>query len=172
MDHIIIVACDQNGGIGKNNKIPWYIPPDLKYFKAITTSAPEGMINAVIMGRKTWESIGSKPLPNRINVIISNTLSENEKDIIIAKSFDHAHLRLQNFNNINKIFVIGGESIYKSAIYDLRYTKLYLTYIYNIYDCDASFPINVIKQRYKITMESEEQKTGGDIVYKYLIYEQ
>ena len=141
MNYIIIVACDVNGGIGKDGKLPWYIPPDMKYFKTVTTEAPENTINAVIMGRKTWESLGKKPLPNRLNIVISATLEDSyipDADApIIARSFDHAHTKLKEFSNgsggickINNVFVIGGESIYKEALYDYRYTKLYITYIF------------------------------------------
>uniref|UniRef100_A0A6C0KV73 dihydrofolate reductase n=1 Tax=viral metagenome TaxID=1070528 RepID=A0A6C0KV73_9ZZZZ len=189
MNYIIIVACDVNGGIGKDGKLPWYIPPDMKYFKTVTTEAPENTINAVIMGRKTWESLGKKTLPNRLNIVISATLEDSyipDADApIIARSFDHAHTKLKEFSNgsggnynssgickINNVFVIGGESIYKEALYDYRYTKLYITYIYNAYDCDAYFPIHSAELRYKVHMESPEQKTGDNIFYKYFIYHQ
>jgi dihydrofolate reductase len=180
MNYAIIVACEIDGGIGKDNQLPWKLPEDLKNFKEVTSNAPEGKVNAVIMGRKTWESIG-RALPNRINVIISNTLNINDiskwkvfrETIIVAKSLDEAHLRLKEFHNIDTIFVIGGASLYNEAIYDHRYTTLYMTVLYKSFECDTFFPVNLIKYRYKIHKKSEiltSQET--DTQYKYLVFKQ
>jgi dihydrofolate reductase len=69
----VIVAATTSGGIGKDGNLPWRLSKDMQYFKAVTTRSPEGKRNAVIMGRKTWESIPAKfrPLPDRINVVIT-----------------------------------------------------------------------------------------------------
>ena len=86
MNFSIIVACTDEGIIGVNNTIPWYIPDDLKYFKTITTGNEKNK-NIVIMGRNTWESLPTqyKPLKDRINIIISNTL-------ILDKKLDNVYI--------------------------------------------------------------------------------
>lgn len=176
MEYSIIVACDNKCGIGKNNQIPWYISDDLKNFRIITSNALPNMINAVIMGRKTWESIGSKPLKNRINIIVSNTLTDDTRifDIptFIVKSLNDAYMKIKENNRIDKVFLIGGGQLYREAIYDYRYTKIYLTMIANNYECDVFFPIDTVKDRYRIKYESEEKETHDNIKYKYTILEQ
>ena len=104
----IIVAINNINGIGFQNKIPWREPSDLKFFREVTSG------NVVIMGRKTFESMNSKPLKNRINIVISQTMNHQE-NVLIAESLDHA-LNLCNELNVGKIFVIGGEQIYNEAI--------------------------------------------------------
>lgn len=113
----VIVAVNENLVIGKDNKLPWHYSDDLKYFKRVTTG------NVVIMGRKTYESIG-KALPNRVNIVISNTSSFN--DVITVSSFEEA---LDEASKHDKeIFVIGGASLYEKVIGGAD--KLYLTWIY------------------------------------------
>lgn len=113
----VIVAVNENLVIGKDNQLPWHSSEDLKYFKRITTN------NVVIMGRKTYESIG-KPLPNRVNIVISTTT--NFTDVITVNSFDEALDMASTFDK--EIFVIGGASLYEKVIDDAE--KLYLTWIY------------------------------------------
>ena len=73
----LILACDLKGGIGYQNKLPWHIPLDLSRFKSLTKNG------VVVMGRKTWESLPKKPLPNRVNVVISNTLKDLDNAIVL-----------------------------------------------------------------------------------------
>lgn len=113
----VIVAVNENLVIGKDNKLPWHSSEDLKYFKRITTN------NVVIMGRKTYESIG-KPLPNRVNIVISNTT--NFTEVITVKSFEEA-LEIASLYN-KEVFVIGGASLYEKVLDGAD--KLYLTWIY------------------------------------------
>ncbi len=113
----VIVAVNENLVIGKDNKLPWYSSEDLKYFKRITTN------NVVIMGRKTYESIG-KPLPNRVNIVISNTT--NFTEVITVKSFEEA-LEMASLHD-KEIFVIGGSSLYEQVLKDAD--KLYITWVY------------------------------------------
>ena len=113
----VIVAVNENLVIGKDNKLPWHSSEDLKYFKRITTN------NVVIMGRKTYESIG-KPLPNRVNIVISTTT--NFTEVITVKSFEEA-LEMASLHD-KEVFVIGGASLYEKVISDAD--KLYLTWIF------------------------------------------
>lgn len=114
----IIVATTHDFVIGKNNDLPWHSKKDLKYFKEMTTG------NVVIMGRKTYESIG-KPLPNRINIVISK--SDIKYDgCIVLNSLESA---LEEANKYGKeIFIIGGSSIYKQAFPNAD--TLYITWVH------------------------------------------
>ncbi|MCL4387084.1 dihydrofolate reductase, partial [Patescibacteria group bacterium] len=126
----LIVAVDQNRGIGKSGKMPWYIPADFKRFKEITMGHP------VIMGRKTFESIPG-PLPGRTNIVISRNHFE-QKDSIAANSLEQAIEKAKNAPGSDEIFVIGGGQIFQEAINIAD--KIYLTLIKQSFDVDTYFP--------------------------------
>ena len=141
----IIAALDQDRGIGKNGTMPWQLSADLKHFKEITTAHAGSPLNVVIMGRKTWESIPEqfRPLPGRHNVVITsqqdyplpgNVEKVGSLDAAISK-FCHA-----SSDASGDVFVIGGAGIFSAAIVHPLCTKLYLTEIYDRFDCDAFFP--------------------------------
>ncbi|MCS6822849.1 MAG: dihydrofolate reductase [Cytophagaceae bacterium] len=126
----IIVAVSQNGVIGKNNKLLWKLSDDLKRFKKITSG------HHVIMGRKTYQSIG-KPLSDRMNIIISRTnLSALPCDCIYASSLDEA-LQIARQRNEQECFVIGGGEVYKKAL--PQADKLYITHVHHVFDGDTFF---------------------------------
>ncbi len=120
----IIAAIGKNRELGKNNQLLWRIPKDLKRFKKITQG------HVVIMGRKTFESLAIKPLPNRINVVITRDKNFYYPDVLVYNDFYQAIDDLKDKDE--EIFIIGGESIYKQAINIAD--KLYLTVI------DKDFP--------------------------------
>jgi dihydrofolate reductase len=122
----IIAAIDEKRGIGKNNQLPWHLPEDLKRFKEITTG------ETVIMGRKTFESIG-KPLPNRTNIVITNNPAFQAQGSVIANSLDNALEKAKG-----DVFIIGGGEVFNQAI--LRADKLYLTLVKGDFNCDTFFP--------------------------------
>ena len=103
MEVHLIWAQDSNGGIGKNGKLPWHISEDLKNFKKITSNS------TIIMGRKTWDSLQSKPLPNRRNIVLSQT---KQNQVEAYTSYESCMTKLKK-DNVRKIFIIGGRSIYK-----------------------------------------------------------
>ncbi|MDR2358767.1 MAG: dihydrofolate reductase [Prevotellaceae bacterium] len=123
----IIVAVARNRAIGKNNRLLWHISEDLRYFKQITSG------HTVIMGRKTFESIG-KPLPNRTNIVISRTLPA-ENHINVAPDLNAA---LSQCRNDTEVFIIGGGSVYREAL-PLAH-RLYLTEVHADYEGDTFFP--------------------------------
>ena len=123
----IVVAIAENYAIGKHNQLLWHMPADLKHFKQITSG------HTVIMGRKTYDSVG-KPLPNRRNIIITR------QDITIpgcevVKSVEEA---LKLCSNEEEVFIEGGAEIYKLAIY--KTDRIYLTIIHHSFDADSFFP--------------------------------
>lgn len=141
----IVVAIDSKNGIGKNGQLPWRLPADLKHFKEITTStkSPEKK-NVVIMGRVTWESlpVQYKPLPNRINVILSRNNSLNlPNGVLRAESLDEVQGILnKNIINYENIFIIGGGQIFQESLKSPYCNKLYITHIKDDYHCDTYFP--------------------------------
>jgi len=138
---ILIAAVAGNGVIGKDNKMPWNIKGNLTHFKKMTMGFP------CIMGRKTWDSLPKKPLPGRLNIVISRTV--NDADIkdssSVSRTEDSKCLRVNSFGSAvekckdyEKIFIIGGESIYKQAMPIA--TKIDLTLIPGDYEGDTYFP--------------------------------
>lgn len=129
----LIVAMDENNLIGNNNTMPWSIPEDLNLFKEITTD------NIVIMGRKTFQSIG-KPLPNRVNFVLSKNTNIFHKDIKIFNCPDNAlkeALFLQKITN-KKIFIIGGKTIYEHFL--PLVSEFHFSYIKGTFSGDTFFP--------------------------------
>lgn len=155
----IIVATDEKNGIGKDNKIVWYHPEDLKFFKEKT------IMCIVIMGRNTFESIG-KLLPDRITFVISSNLQQpSDSKYYVFKTLKDA---LQSSSNFlyRDIYVIGGETLYKEAMEKYLYLckNIYITSIKGDYNCDRFFPnYDTIKN----TLESEKVLNDNCIVRKY-----
>lgn len=142
MNFSIIVAHDLKKGIGKNNKLPWRIKGDMDYFKNTTTNVlNQDKINAVIMGRNTWKSIPKKfrPLENRLNIILSKKYDDVDSQLTF-KSLDDSLKYLKTLENIESVFVIGGQQLYEEAIKHDKCEKLIITEINKEYDCDTFFP--------------------------------
>ncbi len=126
----LIAAIAENNALGYQNNLLWHLPDDLKNFKLLTQH------NVVIMGRKTYESIG-KPLPNRINIVISSTLSSNDEDLKIVKNMTEAIALAKEYHT--EIFIIGGGKIYKESL--PLADKLHLTLIHATpNNADTFFP--------------------------------
>ena len=128
----LIWAQDENGGIGKNGKLPWHISEDLQNFKKITSDS------TIIMGRKTWDSLPFKPLPNRRNIVLSKT---NQKNAETYNSIENCLEVIEN-DKLNKVFIIGGRSIYKLFFHKAVY--LHITHIHiKENGINEFFPINL-----------------------------
>ncbi|MBG6234549.1 dihydrofolate reductase [Pedobacter sp. CAN_A7] len=124
----IVVAISENNAIGKDNKLLWHLPADLKHFKEITSG------HTIVMGRKTYDSIG-KPLPNRRNIVVSRNADLNLDGVETYLGLEQA---LAACRNEAEVFLIGGAEIYRQA---LKYTnKIYLTRIHETYEADTFFP--------------------------------
>lgn len=167
----VIVACSLNGGIGLNNKIPWYIPDELKYFKHITTNCPEGSTNVVIMGKNTWNSLPKKPLPKRINIIVSSTLQSNnlQHNTYIVSCFSDALSLCSKLNNTHKVFVIGGNQLYNEALNHPQCENVYVTHILKHVVCDVMFPLETLFSKYPICQEGTINKYN-DYLYTFCVY--
>ncbi|OFZ18063.1 MAG: hypothetical protein A2X94_02505 [Bdellovibrionales bacterium GWB1_55_8] len=127
----LIAALSKNRAIGKGNQLPWHLPEDLKYFRATTSGHP------VIMGRKTFQSIG-RPLPKRFNVVVSRDARLEIPGVAIASSLAQAIALCEGQPGAEEIFIIGGAEIYREAL--PHADRLYLTEIDLHVDGDAFFP--------------------------------
>jgi dihydrofolate reductase len=124
-----VVAMDENRAIGKDNDLPWYLPNDLKHFKKTTMGK---MGKPIVMGRKTYESIG-KPLPGRENIVVTRDQSYEAEGTTIVHSVDEV-LQI----NAEEICVIGGSEIFKQFLPVAD--RLYITEIHHTFDADTYFP--------------------------------
>lgn len=134
---------DSKSGIGLNNKLPWYFKEELTYFRQITSDSKEGKQNAIVMGRKTWDSLPFKPLKNRKNVVLSlqNKL-ELPDNVLHLSSLNELVDREKHtafYENLDNIFIIGGATIYEQAISNLIIDKAYITKVDGDFGCDTIF---------------------------------
>ncbi|XP_033726108.1 dihydrofolate reductase-like [Pecten maximus] len=145
--NLVVAACN-NRGIGINGSLPWRksLKKDMEVFKRITTETKDpDKNNVVIMGRKTWMSIKEKyrPLPRRINIILSRTMKETPTGTYIAKSLEDAISMVSGKGDlrdkVESLYVIGGSSVYKEAM-DYPSCRVYLTRVLADFDCDTYFP--------------------------------
>lgn len=140
----VIAAQCIGGGIGKNNALPWSLKSEYAHFLRMTRAVQdESKKNLVLMGRKTWESIGSQPLKGRINAIVSRTMTSCPEDCLLATSIDEALDRLSQppFKDIvETVWVCGGVGIYREAISHPRCFRIYLTQVKAKFECDTFFP--------------------------------
>jgi dihydrofolate reductase len=151
----IIAAIGTNQELGKNNKLLWHIPQDFARFKKITLSHP------VIMGRTTFCSIG-KPLPGRVNIVVTRDKNFKADRVIICHSLEEAIDKAKRKDN-KEIFVIGGGQIYEQAIKFAD--KLYLTLVKGNFDADTFFP------DYSQFTKVVYKKEGQDDNYRYTFLE-
>ena len=160
----IIVAVAANHCIGIDNKLPWHLPEDLKYFRRLTTG------NIVIMGRKTYESIG-KPLPNRSNIVISQNPHFQAEGVKVVRSIADALYLAKSIGDIDgtpEAFIIGGAQIYQQTLPLAQ--RLYLTQVEKTVVGDAFFPaINPAEWR-EIASEPHYYEPA-DTHYRFVVYE-
>lgn len=155
MNLSIIVAVAQNNVIGGNNSLLWHISADLKRFKALTTG------HTVIMGRKTYESIG-RPLPKRNNLIISNNRDFRAEGCTVFHSLDAA---LAHCANDDEVFVMGGGQIYRLAL--PKANKIYLTRVHRNFEGDTHFP-NINPSEWRVTHEQPGVPNDEGLEYTFV----
>ena len=152
----LIWAQDQNGGIGKDGQLPWHIPEDLKNFKKLTLNS------TIVMGRKTWDSLPIKPLPNRRNIVLSSKHVTNTEYYTSAQEC----IEKLDFSN-DDLFVIGGSTVYQCFIH--RADELHITIINErTKGIDIFFPITMEKIR-EYFHKISEKKLGEHAIYSHWV---
>ena len=159
MSVIIIAAVDVNYGLGKNNDLLFKIPEDMKRFKLFTLN------NVVIMGRKTWESIGSKPLPNRKNIVVSRSEITHDDSVTVYEDFESAVIDSKLNYPDSDIYIIGGGQIYEQS---LKFAdRIFLTVLNKEYEgVDTYFPS--LKDTDFVYAESINGGTFEDCEFKFV----
>jgi len=153
----LIVVHDLNRVIGQDNKMPWHIPNELAYFKEKT------MGKAIVMGRSTFESIG-RPLPGRLNIVITRNTSYNVEGVTVVHSIKEA-IEVANKHH-EEVMIIGGEQIFKEV---LPYADLlYITLIEHEFEGDTFFP--TYEQNWEVISTSEQHSTDSGLKYTYMLY--
>lgn len=153
----IIAAMAENRVIGRDNALPWHLPEDLKHFRNLT------MGHHILMGRKTFESIG-KPLPGRISVVISRNPGFHHPGILRASSIEEA---ISLCKGDDEIFLIGGAELYRQAIEVAD--RMYLTEIRVCFEGDASFPEFSPASWREIFRESHSSENG--LQFDFAVYD-
>jgi dihydrofolate reductase len=142
-----IVAVSENGVIGRENELPWHLPRDLRRFKALTMGHP------IIMGRRTYESIG-RPLPGRRNLVLTRDPAWSPPGVETFPSLDEAVARC---GWEEEVFVIGGESVFREAL--LRADRLYVTLVHATVPGDRTFDLQALSAW---RLKEEEQHEADD----------
>lgn len=155
----IIAAMGANRVIGSGNKLPWHMPADLKHFKAVTMGKP------VIMGRKTWESIG-RPLPGRRNVVVTRSRSYKAEGTEVVHSLDEA---VDLVRPSEEAFVIGGAELFAQAL--PRADRLYLTMIDHPFQGTVYFPPIDPTGWCEISRKECDSDEQNPHTYRFLLYE-
>ena len=156
----LIVAADEKNGIGKSNQLLCHLSADLKYFKQTTTG------HHIVMGRKTFESIG-KPLPNRTNIVISQ--SPKSIDGCIVKSSIEEAIAFAKANNEHELFITGGGSVYEQAFH--LADKIYHTKIHHIFEADTFF-LNFDKHDWlEIKNEFHKADEKNQYDFSFIVYQ-
>lgn len=157
----LIVAMTNNGVIGLNGQIPWHLSADLKRFKKITLGSP------IIMGRKTFESIG-KPLPGRTNIIISANPLYFQPDCLVFNNIQSAIDHCRQHINADEAFIIGGSALYEATLPHAN--TLYVTEIAANIDGDTYFPAWDKDGWQEITREEINNDPQVDFTYRFLVF--
>jgi dihydrofolate reductase len=153
---------DELGAIGKNSKLPWHLSTDLKRFKRLT------MGHSIIMGRKTFESIG-KPLPGRTNIIVTRQEDYGKRELIITNSLESA-LDIARKTGEYEVFIIGGGEIFKHSIAYID--KIYLTLVLTqIADADTFFPEIDWTQFRLVEMSHHLKDAHNDFATRFEVWE-
>lgn len=168
----LIVAIDQTGGISKNGYIPWHCRADMKRFAEITTVTKDPTKqNAVIMGRKTFETIG-KELPKRHNYILSNSLQEikgyTSVEKVEQRPFEALFNEISGRTDVERVFVIGGESIYRQVLewWSHKIDKIYVTELKIDAHCTQRFPVNFLREQCNLVYEQALFDSGIHLLFK------
>lgn len=157
----LILAASENGVIGKDNQLPWRLPADLKHFKRVTLG------HTVIMGRKTYDSIG-KPLPQRRNIVITRNPEWKAEGIEVCHSLKSA---IAACEGEEEVFVIGGATIYRQALEANLVHRIYLTRIHEDFDGDTFFKLPNADKWEEVVRETHQPDEKNKFVYSFMTLE-
>jgi dihydrofolate reductase len=159
----LIVAASQNNVIGLDNQLPWHLPEDLQYFKAVTMGKP------ILMGRKTYDSIG-RPLPGRTNIVLTRDANWSAEGVVVVNDLDSATAASEKAcaaAGVDELMIIGGEQIYRKFLPVAE--KLYLTKVEAVVEGDAYFPA-IDSDQWQQVAEKIPEKVGN-YSYRFVVLE-
>lgn len=155
----IIVAIAQNYAIGKDNDLLWHLSGDLKRFKELTTG------HTIVMGKRTFESLPVRPLPNRRSIVLSDNANERIDACLMAYSIEDA---INQFDDYQENFIIGGGSVYRQFLPIAD--KLYLTIVHKDFDADTFFPEINFEEWQVVEKQENLYDDRSSLTYSYHIY--
>lgn len=161
----LMAARAENNTIGRNNRLPWYLPNDLKYFKKITFGKP------VIMGRKTWESLKG-PLPGRTNIVVTRNPDYRAEGAKVVHDLDQAMTLAESIgviDGIEEVVIMGGAGLYEEGL--KKADRLYLTEVHAEVEGDAFFPEMDMSQWREVGREDFSAEPPNEYDYSFVIYE-
>lgn len=157
----IIAAVADNYAIGKANNLPWHLPADLKHFRQLTTG------HAVVMGKRTFESLPKGPLPNRKNIVLTSVMSEGVNEgYYEADSLEDA---LYLCENEEIVFIMGGATVYKQCID--KVDSIYITWVHHEFSADSYFPQINFDEWKEVSREDHEADEKNPHPYSFSVYE-
>lgn len=161
MRRSIIVAMGRNGVIGKDNRLPWHLPADLRFFKRTTMGHP------MIMGRRTYDSVGM-PLPGRTNIVVTRSAEFAPAGVVVARTPDEA-LQLAEARDAEEIFIAGGSEIFRLML--PMADRMYVTRIEADFDGDTFFPDVDWRQWELVSSEEHQPDEKNRWAYSFLVYD-
>ncbi|MFT5593903.1 MAG: dihydrofolate reductase [Oceanicoccus sp.] len=161
----LIAAYSQNRVVGLDNNLPWHLPEDLQYFKRCTSG------KAIIMGRKTFDSIG-RPLPNRTNIVITRNTQFKAEGVKVVSNLEEAiemATAVNDVNGVDEVMVIGGATIYELAL--PLADRLYLTHVHARIEGDAYFPEIDFSTWHEVQRADYAASENNPYDYSFVVYE-
>jgi dihydrofolate reductase len=156
----IIAAVSDNYAIGKSNNLPWHLPADMKHFRQLTTG------HAVVMGKRTFESLPKGPLPNRRNIVLTSVMSEGvNKGYFEADSLEDAVYLCEREE---QIFIIGGATVYRQCID--KVDSLYITWVHGSFSADTFFPEIDFEKWNEVSREDFEADDKNPYSFSFVVY--
>ena len=157
----IIAAVSDNYAIGKSNNLPWHLPADLKHFRQLTTG------HAVVMGKRTFESLPNGPLPNRKNIVLTSVMSEGVNERYFeADSLEDAFYLCEKEEHV---FIMGGATVYKQSID--KVDSMYITWVHNNFNADAFFPEINFDEWVEVSKEEHLPDEKNEYAFTFSYYE-
>jgi len=145
----LVVAASTNNAIGKDNKLLWNLPSDLRFFKNVTWAMP------VLMGRKSFDSLGNKPLNGRVNIVLTSSKFLKHEGIVVVNKIKNAEFFAKE-NDYKELMILGGGHVYAQTIDDAD--KIYMTRVHHVFeDADTFFPV-IDEKKWKLVSNEDHFK--------------